>query len=100
MIARIVLTPAAEGGMAAMLEGDLARILAICAGAESKNARRVRGGRSAGVLSSQVSVVAGARNMFSFLVIASAVISKAEILRATPDLNEPNTFHVASHIDP
>ena len=45
MIARIVLTPAAESGMAAMLEGDLARIL-ICAGAERTNARRVNGGRS------------------------------------------------------
>ena len=46
--------------MEAVLEGDLARILTICAGAERKNARRVKGGRSAAVPVSQVSVVAGA----------------------------------------
>ena len=45
-ITRIVLTPRAEGGMDALLEGDLARILAICAGAERTNARR----EAAGVL--------------------------------------------------
>ena len=60
MITRIVLTPRAEGGMEAVLEGDLARILTICAGAERTNARRVSGGRSADVLGRQVSVVAGA----------------------------------------
>jgi DNA invertase Pin-like site-specific DNA recombinase len=60
MIGRIVLTPGENGGVEAVLEGDLARILAVCAGAERTNAR-LAGGRSADVLSSQVSVVAGAR---------------------------------------
>ena len=49
MISRIVLTPAEQGGMEAVLEGDLARILTICAGAERRNAR-LGGGRSGGVL--------------------------------------------------
>ena len=61
MIARIVLTPRAAGGMEAVLEGDLARILAICAGAEHANAR-LGGGRSGAVPVSQVSAAAGARN--------------------------------------
>ena len=60
MITRIMLTPGTEGGMEAVLEGDLARILTICEGAERKNARRVKGGRSAAVPVSQVSLVAGA----------------------------------------
>ena len=45
MITRIVLTPGEAGGMEAVLEGDLARILTICAGAERRNAR-LGGGRS------------------------------------------------------
>jgi site-specific DNA recombinase len=65
-VTRVVLTPGADGGMEAVLEGDLARILSICEGAaaaasaQSKTARLGGGGRSAGVLQSQVSVVAGA----------------------------------------
>ena len=38
MIARIVLSPAAAGGMEAMLKGDLAQILVICSGSERSNA--------------------------------------------------------------
>jgi site-specific DNA recombinase len=59
MIARIVLTPGTDGGIAAVLEGDLARILTICAGGERKNAR-LAGGRSGAVPASWLSVVAGA----------------------------------------
>jgi site-specific DNA recombinase len=59
MITRIVLTPGADGGMEAVLEGDLARILAICEDATNRNARRM-GGRSSDVPMIQVSVVAGA----------------------------------------
>ena len=59
MIARIVLTPRPTGGMEVVLEGDLARILAICEGAEHRNAR-LSGGRSADVPNRQLSVVAGA----------------------------------------
>ena len=62
MITRIVLTPGAADGMEAVLEGDLAQILTICAVAERSNARRSPGGRSVDVLESQLSVVAGARN--------------------------------------
>ena len=60
MITQIVLTPGVEGGMEAVLEGDLARILVICAGSERRYARRVKGGRLTDVSGSQVSVVAGA----------------------------------------
>ena len=55
MITRIVLRPGEAGGMKAVLEGDLAQILTICAGAERKNAR-LGGGRSGAVPVSQVSV--------------------------------------------
>ena len=71
-ITRIVLTPRAEGGMDALLEGDLARILAICAGAERTNARRVSGGRSGDVPGRQLSLVAGARNTLHLLTSAAA----------------------------
>ena len=61
LIARIVLSPREGGpGLHADLHGDLARILLICAGARNENARLEGGGRSAGVLASRVSVVAGA----------------------------------------
>ena len=66
MIVRIVLKPAEEGGMEAVLEGDLVRILKICAGAEHRNPR-LGGGRSGTVLESKVSVVAGARNHLNLL---------------------------------
>ena len=71
-ITRIVLTPRAEGGMEAVLEGDLARILAICAGAERTNARRVSGGRSGDVPGRQLSLVAGARNTLHLLTSVAA----------------------------
>ena len=71
MITRIVLTPGEAGGMEAVLEGDLAQILTICAGAERKNAR-LGGGRSGAVPVSQVSVVAGARNTLHLLTSAAA----------------------------
>ena len=58
-ISRIVLTPVPDGGLDAMLEGDLARILAICTGAERANAR-LAGGRSGDVPGRQLSLVAGA----------------------------------------
>ena len=60
MIGKIMLTPGEGGGVEAVLEGNLARILAICAAPERSDARRVSGGRSGSVRSSQVSVVAGA----------------------------------------
>ncbi len=66
-ISRIVLTPRPAGGMDAMPEGDLARILAICAGAERENARRVSGGRSGDVPGRQLSLVAGVRNTLRLL---------------------------------
>ena len=46
--------------MEAVLEGDLARILAICAGAERSERPPVSGGRSGDVPGRQLSVVAGA----------------------------------------
>jgi hypothetical protein len=72
MIAKIVLTPGVDGGMEAMLEGDLARILTICAGAAERTNARLVGGRSGGVHASQVSVVAGARNTLHLLTSAAA----------------------------
>jgi site-specific DNA recombinase len=64
LVSRIVLAPRAGGGVDAVLEGDLARILAICGGAAAAgnaNARRaVAGGRSGDVPTCQPSVVAGA----------------------------------------
>jgi site-specific DNA recombinase len=54
MIEKIVLTPKSEGGMAAELHGDLARILQICAGSAKQN---TPGLLAPGCLSS---VVAGA----------------------------------------
>ena len=67
---RIVLTPRAEGGMEAVLEGDLAAILTICEGAERANAR-LGGGRSGDVPGRQLSVVAGARNTLHLLSSAT-----------------------------
>ena len=60
MIGRIELTPDEAGGLDAVPEGDLARILAICAKQDSKNTRPERDGGSRAVLASRVSVVAGA----------------------------------------
>ena len=71
-ITQIVLTPQAESGMDAMLEVDLARILAICASAESTNARR-EGGRSGDVPRRQLSLIAGARNHRELIPLRAAV---------------------------
>jgi site-specific DNA recombinase len=62
LIARIVLRPRAGGGVEAVLEGDLARILTIAeqARGQTPNARRLSGRRSGVFLGSQLSVVAGA----------------------------------------
>ena len=63
---RAMITPdradaaARRAGWTRCCEGDLARILAICDGGRTQNARRVSGGRSGAVPVSQVSVVAGA----------------------------------------
>ena len=75
-ITRIVLTPRAESGMEAVLEGDLARILAICEGAERANAR-LGGGRSGDVPGRQLSLVAGARNHLNLLFSALGLSAKS-----------------------
>ena len=43
MIERITLTPSEEGGLAAELHGDLARILQFCEAGEHKRQRPGRG---------------------------------------------------------
>jgi site-specific DNA recombinase len=62
LIARIVLRPRAGGGVEAILEGDLARILTIAEQARGQTpyARRLSDGRSGTSSVSQISVVAGA----------------------------------------
>ena len=49
LIERIVLTPRPAGGLDAVLHGDLAQILTIAEAAQTRDARRVVGGRSGGV---------------------------------------------------
>ena len=60
LITKIVLTPRPEGGLVAVLHGDLAQILTIAEAAQMQEARRVVGGCSGTVPVSRLSVVAGA----------------------------------------
>ena len=88
MIGRIVLTPGEGGGVEAVLEGDLARILAICAGTERKSPHPGGDGGSGSVLGDRLSVVAGARNTLEALTSArgpdnrSAIPATEEFRRA------------------
>ena len=88
MIGRIVLTPDEGGGVEAVLEGDLAWILAICAGTERKSPRPGGDGGSGSVLGGRLSVVAGARNTLEALTSArgpdnrSAIPATEEFRRA------------------
>ncbi|WP_411351931.1 hypothetical protein PNH50_00440 [Leisingera aquaemixtae] len=62
LVERIVLTPAAEGtGLDLTLEGDLAGLLRLAAGAEGPNAKKAPDGRSEAFdISDELVLVAGA----------------------------------------
>lgn len=83
LISRIVLTPRAGGGVEAVLEGDLARILAIAERGRTQQARRVSGGPGGDSLGSQVSVVAGARNQLKLLLRAAALAASPRLGRGS-----------------
>jgi hypothetical protein len=76
LIARIILTPKSEGGLAAELHGDLAQILTIAETAGGKRERPGRGRQGRGL-----SVVAGARFGRCF-----PLVSARELERNMPDL--------------
>ena len=66
LIDRVVLVPAEDGGMRALLYGELSALLALGSGAGIKNPGLVGPG-------CQLSVVAGARNRHCLLFVATGV---------------------------